>query len=101
MAQRASGYRLSRLALADLDGIYAYTCEHWSPQQAQRYYAELIASFEALATGDRQGRDAQLGNDVLKVAVGAHVAFYRVTDAGVDIVRILHRAMDFERHLPR
>jgi plasmid stabilization system protein ParE len=31
--------------------------------------------------------------------VGSHVLFYRLTDDGIDVVRILHNRMDFERHL--
>jgi toxin ParE1/3/4 len=35
-----------------------------------------------------------------KNACGSHVLFYRLTAEGVDIVRILHERMDFERHIP-
>jgi len=31
--------------------------------------------------------------------VGSHVVFYRLIDKHIDIVRILHQRMDFERHL--
>jgi toxin ParE1/3/4 len=34
-----------------------------------------------------------------KYSVGAHALFYKTTQEGVDIMRILHRQMDFERHL--
>jgi len=34
-----------------------------------------------------------------KYAVGSHMLFYKVDQSGVDIVRILHAHMDFERHL--
>ena len=67
MAQRASGYRLSRLALADLDGIYAYTCEHWSPQQAQRYYAELIASLVTWGAAHFEGLDPEVLQEAAKM----------------------------------
>ncbi|MGZ9116264.1 MAG: type II toxin-antitoxin system RelE/ParE family toxin, partial [Methylocystis sp.] len=34
-----------------------------------------------------------------KHAVGAHVVFYRKAPKGVEVVRVLHRRMDFQRHL--
>jgi toxin ParE1/3/4 len=34
-----------------------------------------------------------------KFSVGSHVVFYRVTDVGSDVVRILHRRMDFTSRL--
>jgi toxin ParE1/3/4 len=34
-----------------------------------------------------------------KYPAGSHVLFYRLLPDGIDIVRILHRRMDFERHL--
>jgi hypothetical protein len=30
---------------------------------------------------------------------GSHIIFYRITDGGVDVVRVLHQSMDFDRHL--
>lgn len=30
---------------------------------------------------------------------GSHVIFYRLTQGGIDIVRILHGSVDFEQHL--
>jgi toxin ParE1/3/4 len=35
-----------------------------------------------------------------KIPCGSHVLFYRLTAEGVDVVRILHERMDFERHIP-
>jgi len=34
-----------------------------------------------------------------KYAVGAHVLFFRRTTDGIEVVRVLHQRMDFERHL--
>jgi toxin ParE1/3/4 len=31
---------------------------------------------------------------------GSHVLFYRFTADGIDVVRILHERMDYERHIP-
>ena len=34
-----------------------------------------------------------------KAAVGSHVMFYRVCADVVEIIRILHRSMDVDRHI--
>lgn len=34
-----------------------------------------------------------------KFRSGSHVFFFRLTDSGIDVVRILHGRMDFEKHL--
>jgi toxin ParE1/3/4 len=35
-----------------------------------------------------------------KIPCGSHVLFYRLSPDGIDVVRILHERMDFERHIP-
>jgi toxin ParE1/3/4 len=45
----------------------------------------------------RNARDIRLGGG--KIEVASHSAFYRKTENGVLIVRVLHQRMDFERHL--
>ncbi len=99
MARQPRRYRLSRLAHRDIESIYDYTRQGWSAQQANIYYDQIVAVFEALADGSRQGRDAELGLAVLKAPVGSHVIFYQVSENQIDIIRILHKAMDFSRHL--
>lgn len=34
-----------------------------------------------------------------KILSGSHVLFYCLIDDGIDVVRILHERMDFERHI--
>ena len=91
-------YRVSRLAQADIDVIYAYTVKTWSGAQADTYYAMIISAFEELASGTKIGHSAAIkGYSALRV--GSHSIFYRVADETVFIARVLHQAMDVERHL--
>jgi toxin ParE1/3/4 len=34
-----------------------------------------------------------------KIRCGSHVRFYRLTVDGIDVVRILHERMPFDRHI--
>ncbi len=99
MAKRLKAYRLSRRAEADLASIYDFTLERWSKKQADKYYGELVNGIKDLASGKRKGRDAALGAGVLKLPVGSHVVFYQVDESRIDVIRILHQAMDVSRHL--
>jgi len=99
MAKRLKPYRLSRRAAADLESIYEFTRERWSEKQADKYYGELVSGFDDLASGKRMGRYAELGEGVLKLPLGSHVVFYKVGESSIDIIRVLHQAMDVSRHL--
>ena len=93
------GYRLSPLAQADLEGIWSYTASRWSVEQAQSYHAAIVAAFEGLAAGSKQGRPSDVREGYFKYAVGSHLVFYRHSEGGIDIVRILHQRMDVMRRL--
>ena len=95
-----TGYVLSPRAQADLDEIWDYTEQRRSTAQAERYIRQLQQGIAFVAGDPRRGEtcdDIRAGYQ--KYAVGSHVVFYRLTAAGIDVVRILHAAMDFKRHL--
>ena len=101
MSGRARRYRLSPLAERDLEGIWFYTFENWSAEQADHYHNQIMAAIEGLADGSRQGRPIDdIRPGYRKLAVRSHFLFYRITDTGlIDIVRILHQRMDVSAHL--
>ncbi|MEJ0059674.1 MAG: type II toxin-antitoxin system RelE/ParE family toxin [Terricaulis sp.] len=92
---------LRERAEADLADIWRYTARQWSAEQADRYYRDIVASFQALAEQPTLGRacdDVRPG--YRRHNVGSHVVFYRIEPDHVDVVRILHARRDFRRHLP-
>lgn len=93
-------YVLSPRAQADIEDIWFYTVKHWSVDQAERYLRLIQIEIGNLASDPLRGRacdEIRLG--YRKSHAGAHVIFYRVEDRRIDVVRILHQRMDFERHL--
>jgi toxin ParE1/3/4 len=96
-AKRA--YRLSPMAEADLQDIWLYTFKNWSEEQADSYHTGIIAAFAGLASGRKKGRGVDIREGYLKYAVGSHVVFYRMTSAGIDVIRVLRQSMDVKRHL--
>ncbi len=93
-------YVLSPRAQADIDDIWNYTVKRWSVDQAERYLRLIQAEIGNLASDPLRGRacdEVRLG--YRRGYAGSHVIFHRVEDHRIDVVRILHRRMDFERHL--
>jgi toxin ParE1/3/4 len=95
-----TGSIISPRAQADLDEIWDYTVERWSENQAESYIRDIWQAIEVMAGDPRRARACDdIRSGYRKYPVGAHVLFFRTLDDGIDIVRILHQRMDFERHL--
>jgi toxin ParE1/3/4 len=91
---------LSPRARDDLDGIWTYTARTWDVDQAERYLRRIAAAIDLVAENPTLGRNCDhIREGYRKHPVGAHVLFYRLIGGGIDVVRILHSQMDFDRHL--
>ena len=71
----------------------------WSPHHADRTHPAIVDAAGDLETGATAARAVEIGAGYLKYAVGSHVIFYRQTDAGIDVIRILHQRMDVPSRL--
>ncbi|BCM85209.1 plasmid stabilization protein ParE [Methylobacterium indicum] len=93
--------RLSAAARRDLSGIWSYSAEKWDRAQADRYIRVIADGFDRLAAGTAKSRSADdIRRGYFKLVVGSHVVFYRKGASDViEVVRILHQQMDFDRHL--
>ncbi|PTE13207.1 type II toxin-antitoxin system RelE/ParE family toxin [Pseudogemmobacter blasticus] len=94
-------FRLTLQAEGDLDRIGAYTLEKWGMDQAIRYLTELDQTFAALAQTTALGKDrTDLRPGLISCSCNRHMIFFRRSGQGdVEILRILHERMDFDRHL--
>ena len=94
--------RLSRKAIADLDGIWDYTVETWSEDQAIRYYRKISAAIQGLGSLPvfLENKYDIIKTDLLGYKIGSHIIFYKKhSDGSIGVYRILHEKMDFQRHL--
>ena len=65
------------------------------------YIRQLWQHIDVIATKPMSGRACpEVRAGYYKYRSGSHLLFYRLTSEGVDVVRILHERMDFDRHLP-
>ena len=91
---------LSPRAQADLDKIWDYSAEAWGDDRTERYIHEVWQAIKSVAKNPRHGSSCDdIRTGYFKYAIGSHFLFYRLIPDGIDVVRILHQRMDFERHL--
>jgi toxin ParE1/3/4 len=105
--------RLTAAAEVDFQGILRWTLEQFGEVQAQVYADTLSSALESLAAGPKV-IGAKARNDIAKGLFTLHVARHgrkgrhfimfrigRDKDRKViEVLRILHDAMDLARHLP-
>lgn len=92
-------YRLTNEAVSDLDGIWNYTADEWSENQADSYYEMIVDFFDRIAAHPKwYGKKYdEILNGLLGCKVRKHVIFYIIDSEGnVLIVRILHECMDLK-----
>ena len=90
-------FKLSKLALSDLDSIWEYTFESWSKTQANRYYKDLFKAIDTICASPEIGRSI---NEVKKnhriIDFKSHMIIYKIIDQRILIDRILHKRMDID-----
>jgi len=87
-------------ALEDLESIYRYSASQWGPRQARRYLEQIDALMRDIAVGKRVVRRADdIRPGLMKCRSGSHMAYVRRLQGRLVVVRILHVAMDPERHV--
>lgn len=92
-------YVLSAQADEDLISIYAYSYQLFGHAQAETYTRDLYGRFELLANFPSMGQPVKLGRATcLKFPTGSHVVYYRRTENGIFVGRILAAAQDPTRH---
>lgn len=93
-------YRLSPRAQRDIDGVFDSTVTHWGLPQAVRYTDLIEAACADLAEAPQRAQDcASIRPGYRRRRVEQHVIYFRPTDYGIAVVRILHQRMDAARHL--
>lgn len=95
-----STFKLHPAADLDLTRIYHYSVEEWGLSRAEQYIRDLESAFKGLAVGDLSSKDAGFILPGLRsYRVVSHVVFFKQTSDGIIVIRVLHKSMDFERHL--
>jgi len=94
-------YKLTNEAVKDLEEIWIYTYQNWSVEQADRYYNLIIDEIEFLSSNPLSGRSMDYIKEGYRVSkVKSHLVFYKIiTNAAIEIIRILHQRMDVKNRM--
>lgn len=110
MVERRWRVRFGAAAELDFANIIKWTAENFGARQSRVYRDTLVQAIGELANGPDVAGSKARGDIMSGLRMrhigrhgrrGSHFLMYRVT-AGtmIEIVRILHERMDFQRHLP-
>lgn len=92
--------RLSPQARNDLDGIWEYSRRLWTTDQAEAYLLALNSTMQLLIEQPELGRRIDdIREGYLKFPSASHLLVYRIKVDSIEIMRILHKSSDIERHL--
>jgi toxin ParE1/3/4 len=94
-------YELTNEAVADLNGIWEYTLENWSENQADRYYDMLLDVCQDIADNPGVGKNYNgITSDLFGLKANRHIIFYRKSNVNpIEITRILHERMDLKKRI--
>lgn len=93
-------YELSELALEDIDSIWEYTVQNWSPKQAEKYYTNIISTINLICQNPEIGRlISEVNNTHKRKNIGSHMIIYKFQNNTIFVDRILHQTMDIENHI--
>ena len=89
----------SPAAIHDLQSVATYTFDNWGSDQEKLYIEGLWKKLEEI----RKHPETHRYREHLKCQSarhGKHVIFFISVAGNVNVIRILHSAMDFSTHLP-
>ena len=88
-------------AEADLDEIWRFSRHKWGEEQADHHIAGLNAAVsDEHARRLRSRRLDHVRSDWFRMRQVRHFIYFRLTEQGVLVVRVLHDSMDETLHLP-
>ena len=94
----SSELALTHAALEDLRSFSAYTLNTWGEEQEVRYRDRIWARFESIRLDPTRSRlRPDLFPDCRSAAEGKHVILFKTRENVLEIIRVLHSAMDFKR----
>ena len=91
----ASTYELSKDAEEDIDALLEDSIVRFSIDQTEHYFQSLENCLILLSDNPKMGTTAdQVRRGYRYFSHESHVIFYQQSEAGIFVVRILHKRMD-------
>jgi toxin ParE1/3/4 len=100
MPKKRAEYRLAPAATHDLESIWLHTLKEWGIEKAHRYINEFTAAIDQLSNNPKLGTSCDyIRKGYRRSRVGRHAIYFRITDYGIAIIRVMHDRMDASRRL--
>lgn len=93
-------YNITQAAYNDLNDIWFYTFQKWSENQADKYFEAIIQEIEITSNNPKNAKKVpKIINDYYYFRALSHYVFFKYEDDKIEVLRILHKMMDFSKHL--
>ncbi len=90
-------YRLSPEAQSDLNGIWDYTAEMWSLDQADAYLLGLDEKLRFLCSSPEIARERpEIDPPVRLHPYRSHLIIYRIEETHLAIIRVVHNRQNWQ-----
>jgi toxin ParE1/3/4 len=94
---RLTGYRLRPAAQTDLENIWRYTAEQWSPDQADRYTDRLDTTLDLPVSLPDIARERREFQPPIRIHPTArHLIVYRIEGNQLEVLRILGQRQNWQ-----
>ncbi len=93
-------YKLTTLAVKDIDKIYEDGLEKFGKAQAIVYLENISSYFDLLGSNPYIGKHrTEIKNTLYSFPCKSHIIFYRIFKSHIRIIRILYGGMDLIKFL--
>lgn len=90
-------YELSRLALADINGIWEYTAAN---RKVNNYYRKIFKAVDAICKNPEIGKSIDYVKKGSRLyLVESHVVVYSIGESLIYVDRVLHQSMQITDYL--
>lgn len=97
MAETPKKLILTPAAQRDLDGIWDYTAEVWSPAQAEKYLIGVQERFANICISPNISRERQEFDPPVRIyPYRSHLIIYRATFETISILRVVHARQNWQ-----
>jgi toxin ParE1/3/4 len=95
-AGKSKPYRFTPAAVQDLEDIWEFSAQRWSPVQADKYLTRMVSAFERIAANPRMVRERREYTPPVRVyRYESHVIIFMDEADHIAIIRVRHGSEDW------
>ncbi len=95
-AGRSKPYRFTPAALQDLEEIWEFSAQRWSPAQADKYLTRMVSAFERIAANPRMVRERREYTPPVRIyRHESHLIIFTEQADHIAVIRVRHGGEDW------